>query len=343
MLSRPLSFSRAILVALLASIAPPPVLATSCTSAGLTAPIDNFNENNIFPITIAGTTVLTKGGARNCSAIKSAGATCLCPGRLLGVPTPGIMLTMHLPAYVAEVQGEAGCSPLLGTKITSAYDHRSTGSENPGQASAGDDYSSSRQIHWIEYPVFSLLEMMRDSICLHSGSVLDIAYMTEFDSLWQNDQWAAVMAPEGALFANFGATAACVIDQVSSTFARCPMDSMPWCVGSGYGYPWSATQNTKTDHTEGGVKVLQKFLMRQTRFGVLRRTVGSDAVCAPVMSPVMARSQYRINLIHPNPKSNGKPIVMGTDGHFWGTLGAVPFNEGEVFLIWQGMQCCLHI
>lgn len=332
-----------ILVALIASVASPRALATSCTDAGLTAPIDNLNANNIFPITIAGTTAFTKGGARNCSAIKSAGPACLCPGRLLGVPTPGIMLTMHLPAYVAEVQGEAGCSPLLQTKITSAYDHRSTASENPGAMSAGDDYESTRQIHWIEYPVFSLLEMMRDSICLHAGSYLDIAYMTEFDSLWQNDQWAAIVAPEGALFANYGASTACVIDQVSSTFARCPMDPMPWCVGSAHGYPWSATQNDKTDHTDGGVKVLQKFLMRQTRFGILRRTVGSDAECSPVISPVMARSQYRINLIHPNPKTNGKPIVMGTDGHFWGTLGAVPFNEGEVFLIWQGMQCCLHI
>lgn len=322
---------------------PPAVYATSCTSAGPTAPISEMNMNNVFPITIAGTTAVTAGGARNCSALKSAGATCLCPGRIAGIPTPGVMVTMHLPSYVAEVQGEAGCSPLLGTKLTTAYDHRSTGSDNPGAQGAGDDYASLRQVHWIEYPVFSMLEMMKDSICLHSGSTMDIAYVTEFDSLWQNDQWSAIIAPEGALFANYAANAACVIDQVSSTFNRCPMDSMPWCVGSGYSYPWSGTQNTKTDHTEGAVKVLQKFLMRQTRFGLLRRTVGSDASCSPVMSPVMARSQYRIDLIHPNPARSGKPIVLGTDGHVWGTLGAVPFDEGAVFLIWQGMQCCLHI
>lgn len=318
-------------------------MAASCTDAGLLAPITEMNVNNLFPITVAGQTVFTAGGARNCAAIKSSGALCLCPGRLLGIPTPGIMLTMHIPSYVAEVQGEAGCSPLLSTKITSAYDHRSAASDNPGVSSQGDDYGSVRQVHWVEFPVFSLLEVMKDSICLNSSSVLDIAYMTEFDSLWQNDMWAAIVAPEGALFANFPATASCVIDQVSSTFARCPMDPMPWCVGSGYSYPWSATQYNKVDHTEGGVKVLQKFLQRQTRFGLLRRTVGADAECAPVLSPVMARSQYRIDLIHPNPSGSGKPIVLGTDGHFWGTLGAVPFDEGTVFLIWQGMQCCLHI
>ncbi len=317
--------------------------AASCTTAGLLAPITDMNVNNIFPISLAGQTIVTAGGARNCSAIKSGGYNCLCPGRLFGLPTPGIMMTMHMPTYVAEVQGEAGCSPLLGTKLTTAYDHRSTASDNPGASTTGDDYASTRQIHWLEYPVFSLLEILKDSICLQSGSVLDIAYMTEFDSLWQNDIWAAVVAPEGALFANYAANSSCVIDTVSASFNRCPMDAMPWCVGKASSYPWSATQYNQTDHTEGAVKVLQKFLQRQTRLGLLRRTVGADAKCSPVISPVMARSQWRIDLIHPNPKRSGKPIVLGTDNHVWGTPGAVPFDESSVYLIWQGMQCCLHI
>ena len=337
------SLTKALLVAVLTVLGSQPAGAASCTTAGLTSPITDMNVNNLFPISVAGQTIVTAGGARNCSAIKSAGTTCLCPGRLFGLSTPGIMMTMHLPTYVAEVQGEAGCSPLLGSKLTSAYDHRSTASDNPGASNTGDDYSSTRQVHWLEYPVFSLLEILKDSICLHSGSVLDIAYATEFDSLRQTDPWAAVVAPQPALFANYAANSACVIDTVSASFTRCPIDAMPWCVGKASSYPWSATQYNQTDHTEGSMKVLQKFLQRQTRFGLLRRTVGSDAQCSPVISPVMARSQWRVDLIHPNPRRGGKPVVLGTDNHVMGTPGAVPFDESTVFLIWQGMQCCLHI
>ena len=337
-------FFRSVLIALAAVSLPPSIAwATSCTKAGLTSPISEMNVNNMFPITIAGNTAWTSGGARNCSAIASAGPYCVCPGRIFGAPTPGVIVTMHLPAYIAEVQGEAGCSPLLETKITDAYDHRSTSSEHFGSGQGGSDYRSTRQVHWVEYPVFSLLEMFKDSICLHGGNYLDIAYMTEFDPLWQNDEWAAVSAPEAALFANYLSSASCVIDTVSATFTRCPMDPMIWCVGSSHSYPWTATQNSKTDHTEGSVKVLQKFLQRQTRFGLLQKTVGSEAMCAPTYSPVMTRSQYRIDLIHPNPSSGGQPKVLGTDEMFWMTPAAGPLNEGTMFLIWQGMQCCMHI
>ena len=75
------------------------------------------------------------------------------------------------------------------------------------------------------------------------------------------------------------AVAACSVDAVSTTYKRCPVDQLIWCVGSSHSYPWSATQNSKVDHSEGGVKVLQKFMQRQTRAGLLETTVGKKAIC----------------------------------------------------------------
>ncbi|SPR02688.1 conjugal transfer protein [Orientia tsutsugamushi] len=50
---------------------------------------------------------------------------------------------------------------------------------------------------------------MLDFICLEMAAV-DIAYLTEFDSLWSDDAKSAILNPETLLFQNVAAYQACI-------------------------------------------------------------------------------------------------------------------------------------
>jgi conjugal transfer pilus assembly protein TraU len=58
---------------------------------------------------------------------------------------------------------------------------------------------------------------------------LDLAYLTEVDPLWADDELAAILNPEAVLFANVVATA-CAADCVAAS-AGMPLASLFWCAG----------------------------------------------------------------------------------------------------------------
>ena len=62
--------------------------------------------------------------------------------------------------------------------------------------------------HWYANPILTWLEVLLDFPCLEKGS-LDLAYLTEVDPLWADDELTAILNPEAVLFANAPAKAAC--------------------------------------------------------------------------------------------------------------------------------------
>jgi len=67
------------------------------------------------------------------------------------------------------------------------------------------------QVHWYVYPVIYWLELLVDFLCLEKQS-FDVAYITELDPLWNEDELSFILNPEAVLFGNPIAQAACAAD-----------------------------------------------------------------------------------------------------------------------------------
>ena len=59
-------------------------------------------------------------------------------------------------------------------------------------------------IHWYINPLVTILGLFTEGLCDFSGAVtyFDLAYLTEFDPLWNNDILAFILNPEAILFGN---------------------------------------------------------------------------------------------------------------------------------------------
>ena len=67
------------------------------------------------------------------------------------------------------------------------------------------------QDHYYIYPLLYWLEIVTDFLCLEASS-FDVAYMSEIDPLWQDDELTTLLNPEAALFTSPIAQAACSAD-----------------------------------------------------------------------------------------------------------------------------------
>ena len=71
---------------------------------------------------------------------------------------------------------------------------------------------------WYANPILAWLEVLLDFPCLEQGS-LDLAYLTEVDPLWNDDELTLILNPEAVLFANptqIGSEVARVLDAFAS-------------------------------------------------------------------------------------------------------------------------------
>ena len=73
------------------------------------------------------------------------------------------------------------------------------------------------------------LEVLLDFACLEQGG-FDLAYLTEVDPLWKDDELTLIINPDAILFANPLAIAACAADCVAASigFGLAPLF---WCAG----------------------------------------------------------------------------------------------------------------
>ena len=91
-----------------------PIYANDSNCKGrLLNPLTDINWNMIFPIRIAGVKA-TAGQSSSDSSATATSALCICPGHIIHLPTPGILVTYHQPLYVEEIAKTPGCLSSLG-------------------------------------------------------------------------------------------------------------------------------------------------------------------------------------------------------------------------------------
>lgn len=301
-------------------------------------PITDTDWNNIFPITIAGVPFTSNDNASP-PLMMAMPPICECP-TVFGFPFVGVGITFWQPMFISEIERRPGClSSLGGISALSGYANlhsEQTVSDNNHTGSV----VNRMQVHWYEYPLFAMLQMMESVSCKNNNG-FNLAYVTEVDPLWQDSLWSAFFAPEAALFANPVATAACSVDAVASQLSF-PMDALFWCAGTwGNIYPLDGNSSHSGDPFTMNNQIQAKFIARNHRMGLSWQTIGPSAICAAHPNPIWVKSQYRYNQVAPVPRY-GRAVSTGDNGKLFQfpPVTNPPTMEHTVNLIWQGQQCC---
>lgn len=299
-------------------------------------PMTETDWNNLYPIVVMG---VPTGTPYPQSPMHFVPPVCVCPGAF-GIPSYGIGVTWWEPMYLSEIARTAGClSSMGGMNVLSGYSALSS-EQSAARNNTGDSVNR-MQVHWYDYPLFSMLDMFESMTC-KTMSNYTLGWMSEIDPTWQNDLWGVVFSPESALFANPLAQGACAIDAVASS-AGFTMDPLFWCAGSwGSVYPMTGNASEHNSPFTTNNLVQAKFLARQHRIGVLWQTIGPTAICTTHPNPIWVKGQYRIDQVGPIPRF-GVPVPIGSAGLLqFPTTANPPTMENTNNLIWQGKQCCMR-
>lgn len=314
----------------------PTLAAPGCSDAGVLGSnmISNVCWSCMFPLRVAG--VPLNGSNSGAPSGHASSPLCFCEGSL-GIPTPGVVISMWEPARLIELQRVPGCMSSLGG-IRLPFDRKFQGSHGE---SSNEVQQQFMHYHYLAFPLFAMLDLFSIMPCSDQYLDFDLMFVSELDPTWNNDTLGSFTYPESAAVANLPAQMACSADAVSSAAGN-PIDSMFWCAGSwGSMYPFSG--NTTTSNTIENTS-LQKARVLATlhRRGMAKRTMGSDAVCGAKTEPMIPKSQYKFNTFYYNPETS-QSHAFGESPIRWGAGRFVPGKADPVYMIWRWKDCCRNL
>lgn len=304
-------------------------------------PITDICWSCIFPLSIGSMKVSSRGlpDTDNPSTIP-----CICRKNIGGlqVPTPGIPVGFWEPARMVDVTREPFCMVSMGgVKLGADLPIKGVHSATT-KATNGKEHAF-YHVHWYVWPVMHWLEVLVDFLCLDKSSI-DVAWFSELDPTWNDDELGFFLNPESVLFANPIAQAACAADCVASS-ASLPIDAMFWCAGCQGGvYPFSGSIEYHSGGIGSSLLITEKIIAKLHRQLMLWGTSGKDALCGKYPMPIVKKSQYRMQLTYPVPATNkalgchpfGRSSVLLESGREFPVMG-----EDFAFLIFQKKNCCI--
>lgn len=297
-------------------------------------PITDICWKCIFPLKIAGITV-AKG---NASPSTSRNPLCWCNRPPLNQPTPGIPISFWEPVRLVDVTRTPFCLVNMG-----GIQIANTGIRGRGDVYEDSDTNlrhSFYQAHWFTYPIFTALEIFTDFGCLDSLSI-DLAYMTEFDPLWNDDEKAFILNPEAVLFGNPIAQAACAADCLAAS-AHLPRNELFWCSGcQGSFYPFTGTIANHIGGVQASLLIAGKFMAKLHREGLLWGTYGIQGLCGKYPMPIIKKDMYRLQMTYPIPTTSNCYPLGHTSLH-WESGKEFPYKGSDFgYLVWRNRECCL--
>ncbi|WP_157271997.1 TraU family protein [Azohydromonas aeria] len=310
--------------------------AATCTGR-FPDPLTDICWSCILPISIGSATVADLGGQEDIP--NPPNPLCSCGLN----PAVGLSIGFWEPVRHVEVVRKPFCLPSLGgvdldPGLPAPAGARFTRPEGDG------DGSSFYQAHLYLNPVLYWLQVVADFPCLEPGS-FDLAWLSEVDPLWNDDELALILHPEAVLFANPAAVAACAADCVAAT-AGFGVANLFWCAGCQGGlYPLDG----HVPYHLGGVRtaaLLAQRLMARMHRGLLAwGWHGSAGLCGPYFLPTMDKTAYKTQLTWPvanTAKEDGRCCQpFGRSTITWGAGKEYPVGgEDFAFLLFRKRNCC---
>lgn len=119
---------------------------------------------------------------------------CLIEG--LKIPRMGLNIGFWEPFAMADVTPDPYCMVNLGFSMDMGNAGRG-GKQVRDPADSGAFY----YVHWYKYPLILWLNIITSLGCMQGGD-FDIAYLTELDPTWNDDELGFILNPEAILFGN---------------------------------------------------------------------------------------------------------------------------------------------
>lgn len=297
-------------------------------------PITDVCWSCLFPLTI-GSIPIYKGD--NPDTDNPGNPICICKDGL--IPRIGITIGYWEPARLVDVTRYPYCFVNLGGTLIDMGGSMGTGTVSSDEVGKND---STYQVHWYVYPLIYWLNLITDAICVEKGN-FDLAYVTELDPTWNDDELAFILNPEAVLFSNPIAQAACAADCVAAT-AHLPIDSLFWCAGcQGSMYPLTGHVQDDESGVQASLLLTERMTFKMHREGLLWGSYGGRALCHEYPMPIMDKSMYRAQMVYPIPTTTspggcnpyGKSSALWESGHQYPVKG-----EDFGYLVWRKRNCC---
>ena len=262
----------------------------------------------------------------------------ICPKGSPPLPTPCVPVSFWNPVRAVDVTKNPYCFVNLGGMTLDMGKHVGTGHHSRSNGHGGGSWN----VHWYIYPLFVILELVTDFICLDYGMDFDIAYISELDPLWDDDSVTALINPEGILFGNPIAQAACAADCASATVDDA-INTLFWCAGCQGGmYPLNGHIQAHIGSIQSSLLAAERFIYKLHREGLNKDTWSSinytgDCVSSPTLKP--SKKAYRTQLTNPV-SSDCYPFGRSTTLYESGK--EIPIvGEDFGYLIWKKRACCV--
>lgn len=340
--------------------------AWNCPDADvLSGIVDNFCLDCLLPIALLGQPIPNSDNHPDIASNESIG---MCPSAIFfGAELPCLMTGMWEPDKFVEVTRTPWCSLVMGgNRLDSA------GSINPdtgemendqdaegerdrntpllsfrlGESNQATDDDGSEMAfyhHHIYSNPLSYVLGLTTSECNTGGSEVQLMWMSELLSEWEDDELALQLTPEAGPLSNALVTMSCMADAVKTTFGQ-PINSLFWCAGTwGTTYPFTGTVAQPFSPIVDYSIATTKALAFNHRLGMAEQSAGNSAYCMNHPNPVLVKGQYKFQQFYPRPEKSSNHWI-GALSYTWGEHRSVP-AIGEDFLItlWRWNDCCIRI
>ena len=300
-------------------------------------PITDVCWSCLFPITIGNAPVFA--GSQP-DTINPSSPVCSCP-LPIGVRV-GISTGYWEPVALVDVTRHPYCMVNLGGVQLASGQFGADGAVGDSDPTQG---SSFYYVHWYKFPLMYWLNLLTDGLCVENGD-FDIAYLTELDPTWRDDELTLLLNPEAVLFSSLPAQAVCSADALA-TIANLPIDSLFWCAGSqGSMYPLNGMVQEHVGGVQASTLLTERMTYKMHREGLLFDSIGQNgpALCYQYPSAIIPKSRYRYQMIYPIPTASGGEDGCHAFGHtttLWEANHEFPFGgEDFGYLIWRKRNCC---
>lgn len=239
------------------------------------------------------------------------------------------------PSYLVDVTRHPYCMVNLGGMDLSDEYNENGNADKTSTDNQGAFYN----VHWYQYPVVSWINIILQSGCLQGGD-FSIAYFSELDASWADDEVSAILTPESTIFANIIAQGACAFDSMASMFGAA-VDSLFWCAGAhGSMYPLTGHLSHEHGPFQSSLLAAEKMAFKMHRQGMVLNTIGQNkAVCYMYYMPTMPKSRWRYQMIN-DVSLSYRCDAVGRTPIRWETGLSIPTTQKNYgYLFWRKRNC----